>query len=170
MLQKNNGVLLKIDSLGRIVIPSKFREILDIKKNKYLIMSLEDDNIKISKYDDSDYLELVNDKFCNIWIENNKKDTIIVTDLYEVKCVLGNNENKYNYDKLNENVLNVINDEYFSFKKFRNCILFDKRDNMDFDVFALYNKESRLGNLIIIHNSKAHEYNMKFVYDILNSL
>ena len=94
MLQKNNGVLLKIDSLGRIVIPSKFREILDIKKNKYLIMSLEDDNIKISKYDDSDYLELVNDKFCNIWIENNKKDTIIVTDLYEVKCVLGNNENK----------------------------------------------------------------------------
>lgn len=170
MMQRNNGVLLKMDSLGRIVIPSKFREILDIKKNKYLIMSLEDDNIKISKYDDSDYLELVYDKFCNIWIENNKKDTIIVTDLYKIKCVFGNNKSKYNYDTLNENILNVINDEYFSFKKFRNCILFDKRDHMDFDAFALYNKESRAGNLIIIRNSRNYEYNIKFVYDILNNL
>lgn len=170
MIQKNNGVLLKIDSLGRIVIPSKFREILDIKKNKYLIMSLEDDNIKISKYDDSNYLELVYDKFCNIWIENNKKDSIIVTDLHEIKCILGNNKSKYNYNKLNEKILNEINDEYFSFKKFRNCILFENGEYIDFDVFALYNKESRVGNLIIIHNLKEHEYNIKFVYDILNSI
>lgn len=163
-------MLLKIDSLGRIVIPSKFREILDIKKNKYLIMSLEDDNIKISKYDDSNYLELVYDKFCNIWIENNKKDSIIVTDLHEIKCILGNNKSKYNYNKLNEKILNEINDEYFSFKKFRNCILFENGEYIDFDVFALYNKESRVGNLIIIHNLKEHEYNIKFVYDILNSI
>ena len=166
----NNGVLLKIDSLGRIVIPVKFRESLNIEKNKYLIMSLEKDNIKICKYEDNDYLDLLYNKFCNIWIENNREDTIIISNLYGIKYVLGKSKEHYLNKIINKNIFNVINDEYFSYKKFRDSLLFEKGEFIDFDVFALYDKESRIGNLIIIRNSKEYEYNMKFVYDILYNI
>lgn len=42
-------MIIKIDKLGRIVIPKGVREILNINANEKLILNLEDDKIIIKK-------------------------------------------------------------------------------------------------------------------------
>jgi len=50
---KTNGVVRKIDELGRIVIPMEFRNTLDLRPRDSIQMSLEDGRIVLSKVLDS---------------------------------------------------------------------------------------------------------------------
>ncbi len=50
---KTNGVVRKIDELGRIVIPMEFRNTLDLNARDSIQISLEDGRIILSKVMDS---------------------------------------------------------------------------------------------------------------------
>ncbi|MFW6009418.1 MAG: AbrB/MazE/SpoVT family DNA-binding domain-containing protein [archaeon] len=47
---KMTGIIRKVDDLGRVVIPSEVREILDIKRKDKLEVMLEADQIIFQKY------------------------------------------------------------------------------------------------------------------------
>lgn len=49
---KSNGIVRKIDELGRIVIPMEIRNTLDLKSRDSIQISLEDDHIILAKYGD----------------------------------------------------------------------------------------------------------------------
>lgn len=46
-----SGIVRKIDELGRVVIPIELRKSLDIGKREAVEMYLENDSIKIKKYE-----------------------------------------------------------------------------------------------------------------------
>ncbi len=49
---KSNGIVRKIDELGRIVIPMEIRNTLDLKSRDSIQISLEDERIVLTKYGD----------------------------------------------------------------------------------------------------------------------
>ncbi len=50
---KTNGVVRKIDELGRIVIPMEFRNTLDLRSRDSIQISLDDGKIVLAKVNDS---------------------------------------------------------------------------------------------------------------------
>lgn len=46
----NRGIIRRIDSLGRIVMPKEFRDLLGIEENDRLEMVVVDNEIRVKKY------------------------------------------------------------------------------------------------------------------------
>ncbi len=51
MSLKRTGMVRQIDSLGRIVLPSEMRKVLNIKEEQLLEIFIEDQTIMLKKYD-----------------------------------------------------------------------------------------------------------------------
>ncbi len=51
MSLKRTGMVRHIDSLGRIVLPSEMRKVLNIKEEQLLEIFIEDQTIMLKKYD-----------------------------------------------------------------------------------------------------------------------
>lgn len=49
---KSTGIVRKVDAVGRVVIPIELRKILSIDIADHIEISLEDDHIKIKKYEE----------------------------------------------------------------------------------------------------------------------
>ena len=49
---KSNGIVRRIDELGRIVIPMEIRNTLDLKSRDSIQISLDDDRIILTKHGD----------------------------------------------------------------------------------------------------------------------
>ena len=47
-----SGIVRRVDSLGRVVIPKEIRKVLKIKENEQLEIKVDDDKIILSKYSD----------------------------------------------------------------------------------------------------------------------
>ncbi|MFJ5964552.1 MULTISPECIES: AbrB/MazE/SpoVT family DNA-binding domain-containing protein [unclassified Bacillus (in: firmicutes)] len=48
---KRTGIVRRIDSLGRIVLPSEMRKVLNIKEEQLLEIFIEGETIMLKKYD-----------------------------------------------------------------------------------------------------------------------
>ena len=78
-----SGIVRRVDSLGRVVIPKEIRKVLKIKENEQLEIKVEDDKIILSKYSDiHDYDKSVNN-LVNVIKDISNKD-IIITNLNKI--------------------------------------------------------------------------------------
>lgn len=79
---KTTGMVRRVDSLGRIVIPKEIRKILKIKENEQVEINVEGEEIILNRYseldDESEYL---------------KKLIDIISDIYKVDILLTNLNN-----------------------------------------------------------------------------
>ena len=91
---KNNGIVRKIDELGRIVIPKEYRKTLNIRDGENIIMSVNNGEIIISKYSlFKDYIVVLESLLETVKLNFNKK--ILVTDRDEYVLVLGGDKKEY---------------------------------------------------------------------------
>ena len=82
---KSTGIIRRIDSLGRIVIPKEIRKSLKIFENDMLEISLDNNVIKLQKTSTfSDSLNNYEEIFKLVTFKSYKKDTIAYrTNLYQ---------------------------------------------------------------------------------------
>lgn len=101
-----SGIVRRVDSLGRVVIPKEIRKVLKIKENEQLEIKVEDDKIILSKYSDiHDYDKSINNLVDGIKNISNKD--IIITNLN--KIVIASKDYKdYLEIELNSFLLNIL--------------------------------------------------------------
>ena len=76
---KTTGMVRRVDSLGRIVIPKEIRRLLKIKENEQVEINVSDDEIILNRYSELDDV--------NIYIKNLID---IISDIYNVDILLTN--------------------------------------------------------------------------------
>ena len=83
---KTTGMVRRVDSLGRIVIPKEIRKVLKIKENEQVEISVEGNEIILNRYSElDDYnesLKLLMDCISDIY-----KIDILITNLNNIKLV-----------------------------------------------------------------------------------
>ncbi len=101
-----SGIVRRVDSLGRVVIPKEIRKVLKIKENEQLEIKVEDDKIILSKYSDiHDYDKSINN-LVDV-IKNISNKDIIITNLN--KIVIASKDYKdYLGLELNSYLLNIL--------------------------------------------------------------
>ena len=108
---KTTGMVRRVDSLGRIVIPKEIRKVLKIKENEQVEINVEGDEIILNRYSDLDDLDLYLKKLIDI-ISDIYKIDILITNLNKFKLTTKNYlylENK-DLSPYLSNILNNRND------------------------------------------------------------
>jgi len=91
---KNNGVVRRIDDLGRVVIPKEIRRRLRIKDGESLEIFLDSDNIVLKKYNTFDNtLEFYKNYVDSLEVAI--KDNILITDRDHVIAMAGDLKKDY---------------------------------------------------------------------------
>ena len=77
---KTTGMVRRVDSLGRIVIPKEIRKVLKIKENEQVEINVLNDNIVLSRYSELDEYDISLTNLIKVIKEIYNKD-ILVTNL-----------------------------------------------------------------------------------------
>lgn len=77
---KTTGMVRRVDSLGRIVIPKEIRKVLKIKENEQVEISVLDDSIVLNRYSDLHEYDVSLINLIDV-IENIYEKDILVTNL-----------------------------------------------------------------------------------------
>ena len=149
---KSLEVAKKIDELGRIVIPKKCRESLDILDDNKVLVSYEEDKIVIKKYKEPDsYFRLNIKSFTDNWLKTYKNDIIIITDLLDIKEVITDKEMKKPI-LLNDDIMDLINKNDFFYDSYTNKEIIVGEEKNNGYIITLNLNGKRIGSVIIIHN------------------
>ena len=164
-----SGIVRRIDSLGRVVIPKEIRKVLKIKENEQIEINVVDDIITLDKYTDIHE----NDKSI-IKLINSLKDTfnkdIIITSLS--KIVLATKDYKDYIDlELSSYLVNIIENR----KNIDELIpislnLSDLKENIKvaFSIKSIIINGDIIGLVILLTNSNLEEDDLKLL-KFLNS-
>ena len=76
---KTTGMVRRVDSLGRIVIPKEIRKVLKIKENEQVEINVSNDEIILNRYSE------INDNDINI-----QRLIDIIKDIYNIDIILTN--------------------------------------------------------------------------------
>lgn len=162
--EKNNEILLRIDEVGRIVIPKKYRDTLSI--NNVVAMSIENDSLKISKYNDIDYFERIYN-FCKVWVDSYTKNTILITDLSEILYMLGSEKNTIRSKSINNEIFKIIRSNDLSFDCIENYELFKNFKKVDCDIVSIRKNNLHIGSVIIFGDCNSKDRG-KFFFNVIN--
>lgn len=117
---KSTGIVRKIDSLGRIVIPKEIRKNLGIKDGEILEIFLEEERIVLSKCSSLNSIEKYSSIISDI-VYNITKKNIIITDNCLVLSTNKEISDDYVNKELSSNYLRVLErrENYSSIEKTR---------------------------------------------------
>lgn len=106
----STGIIKRIDSLGRIVLPKEIRRKLKIRENDELEMLLDnEDTIILKKYSTMNDLK----KECILYCDILNKETgfkVMFTDKEKVIAVKGKNTSLMLNEEISDKLVNVINE------------------------------------------------------------
>jgi len=89
---KTTGMVRRVDSLGRIVIPKEIRKVLKIKENEQVEINVQGEEIILNRYSELDESDYALKNLIDI-IEDVYNVNILLTNLNNFKIV----SKKYNY-------------------------------------------------------------------------
>ncbi len=143
---KQTGVTRRIDDLGRIVIPKEIRKNLKIRNNDELLISINDDNIVLSKYmkfNRNEVLDILVKTVANYI----KKDVLITSK----DQVIVSSNIKYNSKNLSNSVINKIENREI-IKELNICKnnIFNDIDEFAYIISPFIVSSDVLGSVIII--------------------
>ena len=108
---KTTGMVRRVDSLGRIVIPKEIRKVLKIKENEQVEINVSGDEIILNRYSELDDKDVFLEKLINI-----------IKEVYNVDILL---TNLNNFTLTSNDYLYLLKKEISSFLT---CILNDRKE------------------------------------------
>lgn len=133
---KSTGVVRKIDSLGRIVIPKEIRKNLGIRDGEDIEIYLDNDKIILNKSSSLNSISKYANEVVDIVYSITKKN-IIITDKNNVLSVNKEVFEKYNNKELSKNYLNYLEK--------RSCY-----DSKNMKVFDVVKDDIRMKNFCLM--------------------
>lgn len=101
---KTTGMVRRVDSLGRLVIPKEIRKVLKIKENELVEINILDDNIILNRYSELDEYDISLTNLIDVIKEVYDKDILITNLNTFVIC-----SNSYK-DMIGSEISNYLND------------------------------------------------------------
>lgn len=113
---KTNGIIRRIDSLGRIVIPIHMRKELNLFENDNVELVVNDNQIRVSKYSSLQgsgemYSKIAESLYKSIG------GTIIITDEEQVLAAYGEKRNVYRLSSILSSSLKIRTEKEFDISK-----------------------------------------------------
>ena len=161
---------VSVDNLGRIVIPKKYRDELNISVNSSINMILDKESLIIENMSSEDKIDFLKKYFINSWLKNNDH-TIFILDRSQIKEILGRDKIKYRNKSFSKMIYKKINDSNFSYERLINFEVF----NNDNDIYSckllkLYNNLGIIGGIVILDDGDINNKQLKFIFDIVHKL
>lgn len=166
---KTTGMVRRVDSLGRIVIPKEIRKVLKIKENEQVEINVLDDSIVLNRYSELDEYDVSLTNLIDIIKEIYNKD-ILVTNLNSF--VLGSESFKdligYELSPYLNNILEERRDVVE--KDVVNVSLNSLNDdiNKSYIIKTIIKNGDTVGLLILLSDEKIEENDNK-IFNIMNS-
>lgn len=164
-----NEIIMKIDNIGRLVIPKKYREALDICNDKTVLLKLDGDKIILKKNKKEQYLDFIIENFIKNWANIFADDTIIITDLNSIIEVYG--KNKFSSCSIDKKIIEMINRDNFKWTSLKNEKLFENNNLYFFDIISLEIDNSKLGSIIFVHENEENlnnKFNL-FIFELFKN-
>lgn len=161
---ETTGIIRRVDSLGRIVIPKELRKSLRIKSGECLEIFLDNDKIILRKKDlingYSDSLEQLIDI-----ISKATNTSILITDTDKTLFASGNLSIKYLYKPIDDSIYNAI------IKRKRQKDNFISGNNLEYIVQPIIINGDAIGSVIFIkEENEIGEVEEKIMDIIVNLL
>ena len=146
---KTTGIVRKLDSLGRIVIPKEIRNSMHIKDGENLEIYLDKDNIILKKFSNIDNISMISDDIVSS-INYIVGETVVVTDLERVVSCYGDKKkelidkfiSKDLYELIINRRSNVFNDE--------KIVIIDKEKECSYAITPILVNSEVIGSIMII--------------------
>lgn len=151
---KSTGVVRKIDSLGRIVIPKEIRKNLGIRDGESLEILIEEDKVILSKCSSLNSIAKYASVIVDIIYSITKKN-VIITDMNLVLAVNKEISNKYLNKELDSNYLHILErrESFSSIEKTRfDVIELDDREK-NYCLVPIVVQGELLGSLFLFSES-----------------
>lgn len=147
-----SGIVRRVDSLGRVVIPKEIRKVLKIKENEQLEIKVEDDKIILSKYSDiHDYDKSINN-LVNVIKDISNKD-IIITNLNKI-VITSKDYKDYLGIELNSYLLNILdNRKNIEELTPNNLKINDKEINVSYVIKTIIIHGDTVGLIMMLSNT-----------------
>ncbi len=164
---KTTGMVRRVDSLGRIVIPKEIRKVLKIKENEQVEINVSEDSIILNRYSDLDEydISLANLIDC---IDNVYKKEFILTNLNKI-ALTSNNYKEYKGLEMSP-YLNSILDERKEIKESIpvNLSLNDNKDDIkaSFIIKTIIKNGDTVGLLILLSDTNLENTDLK-LFDLM---
>lgn len=104
---KYTGIVRRIDSLGRIVIPKEVRNKLKIKENENMEIFIEDDKIYLKKYTVLNDFEK-NIKFYGNLLHNFTNKNVLITNRENIIYANNSISDKFNGKELSDSLIDYL--------------------------------------------------------------
>lgn len=152
---KSTGVVRKIDSLGRIVIPKEIRKNLGIKDGESLEILIEEDKVILSKCSSLNSIAKYASVIVDIIYSITKKN-IIITDMNLVLAVNKEISNKYLNKELDSNYLHILErrESYNSIEKSSIDVVSKDESLKYYSLISIVVQGELLGSLFLFSESE----------------
>ncbi len=166
---KATGMVRRVDSLGRIVIPKEIRKVLKIKENEQVEINVQDDSIVLNRYSDLDEYDISLNNLIKC-IEDVYDKHFILTNLN--KIVLTSNKYKeYQGLELSPYLNNVL-DERKDVSEYIPIFLSINRDSDDIKVSyvikTVIKNGDTVGLLMLLSDTNLENSDLKLL-DLMNN-
>ena len=105
---KTTGMVRRVDSLGRIVIPKEIRKVLKIKENEQVEINVSDDSIILNRYSDLDEYDISLTNLIDC-IESVFNKDFILTNLNKI-VLTSNNYKEYQNLEMSPYLNNILDE------------------------------------------------------------
>lgn len=163
--------LVRIDEVGRLVIPKEARKVLKISDSRLVQMYIERDKIVIKKYAPLLNEILLASKICKS-IANTASAICIVCDTEKVLCVSSDLLSDLKLKKLSGEFLSAVeNGMPLLINASEGSSMFRLVKDSDFEYYSLcaiaLEREQKVGYLLLINTDKTQKFQVETL-DILN--
>ena len=164
-----SGIVRRVDSLGRVVIPKEIRKVLKIKENEQLEIKVDDDKIILSKYSDiHDYDKSINN-LVNVIKDISNKD-IIITNLNKI-VITSKDYKDYLGIELNSYLLNILdNRKYIEELTPNNLKITDKEINVSYVIKPIIVHGDTIGLIMMLSNTNISRNDLNLLVLLENYL
>lgn len=170
----SSGIVRKIDSLGRIVIPIELRKNLNIKRDSDLEMEVLENKIIIQKSSKLEKMKDVIDIFSSVFQKKLKSD-FLITDTEKVLSSSLNIKNIYFDKNISTDYYKIISERKNVYSVYENKLKIINNEiyNGYYFILPIIIDTNLLGSITLIDNKSIHKddiFILEIILEVLKNL
>ena len=147
---KATGIVRKLDSLGRIVIPKEIRYNLHIKDGDNLEIYIDRDSIILKKFSNIDNISLLSDDIVSS-INYIIDETVLITDLEKVISCNGNRKKELINKYISKDLYELIKNRRSNVFNKEKIVIVDKEEEVcSYAITPILVNSEVIGSIIVI--------------------
>ena len=146
---KSTGIVRKLDSLGRIVIPKEIRYNMHIRDGDNLEIYTEKDSIILKKFSNIDNISLLSDDIVSS-INYIIDETVLITDLEKVISCSGNRKKELINKYISKDLYEIIKNRRSNVFNTEKIVIVDKEEECSFAITPILVNSEIIGSIIVI--------------------